>query len=214
MKKQKHYTEAELVILFNLDKQKKHNKALQNWIDAPKITLTHAEQGLFDDILQNIENNLEAWNEEDLKMNFISFVLKLANFMSNHYMRTYFEKTVEAMVENTFLKVKTDFMIAKGVLDLPQKPYFHFQEYKPEKKPTGDSMAQLLECFLIAQTINNNQKPIYGVEVNGSLWRFVLMQGREYAISQPYIATKKEELLQIIAILRHFKVILERDLLD
>jgi translation elongation factor P/translation initiation factor 5A len=49
----------------------------------------------------------------------------------------------------------------------------------------------------------------------GRFWYFMLMDStRTYSISKPYITTEKDQLLQIIAILRHFKIILERDLLD
>jgi hypothetical protein len=108
-------------------------------------------------------------------------------------------------------------VIAKGVLDYMQRPYFHFQEYKPKKNPTGDSMAQLLEAFLIAQTKNKKdgiEIPLYGCEIVGKLWTFVTMESKEYCVSKSYDCTEREELLQIIAILRKFKEILETTLLD
>ncbi len=96
----------------------------------------------------------------------------MANLKSNKLFRTYYEKTVEATVEGIFLKTKTDFMIAKGILDLVKTPYFHFQavgvpKYKKEKDPNGDPTAQLLEAFLVAQEKNKNGKPLYGVCVVG-----------------------------------------------
>ncbi len=99
-------------------------------------------------------------------------------------------------------------MFAKGLLDVFETPYFHFQEYKPYKNPTGDSMAQLLEAFLIAQENNKNGQPMYGVDIMGASWRFVTMQGREYCISESYDSVNKADLLAIIAILRNFKHIL------
>jgi hypothetical protein len=83
-----------------------------------------------------------------------------------------------------------------------------FQEYKPNKNPSGDSMAQLLEAFLIAQQKNKNNKPLYGIEVVGATWKFITMEGKEYCISQQYDSLNKEDLLKIIAILRKFKHIL------
>lgn len=75
-------------------------------------------------------------------------------------------------------------------------------------------MAQLLEAFLIGQAKNNDDKPLYGCEVIGTIWRFVVMQGRTYCVSRMYDSTTKEGLLQIIAILRKFKEILETRLLN
>jgi hypothetical protein len=40
------------------------------------------------------------------------------------------------------------------------------------------------------------------------------MEGKKYGVSYTFDATKKEDLLKIIAILRKFKVILETTLLD
>jgi hypothetical protein len=127
---------------------------------------------------------------------------------------SFFDKKLEAVVEGHRLSVKADFVLAKGVLDYMQRPFFHFQEYKPEKNPSGDPMAQLLEAFLIAQTENSDGKPLYGCEIVGKSWRFVTMEGKSYCVSKSYDSTDREELFQIIAILRQFRVILETKLLS
>jgi hypothetical protein len=93
-------------------------------------------------------------------------------------------------------------------------PYFHFQEYKKDKDPNGDPIAQLVEAFLIAQENNKNSKPMYGCYVIGRSWYFVVMEQKEYAVSSAYDCTDAQELHQIIAILRKFKEILETQLLD
>ena len=105
-------------------------------------------------------------------------------------------------------------MLAQGVLDAYETPYFHFQEYKPHKNPSGDSMAQLLEAFMMAQEKNQNGKPMYGVDTFGANWQFVIMEGREYCISKPLSAVDKDGLLKIIALLRKFRYILETRLMD
>jgi hypothetical protein len=214
MKKQKHYTEAELIDLFGLNKMSKYT-LLEKWLDTNLTTLTEYEQIIFQNLITQLDINVDTWNEEELKMNFIASLLNdFVAYNKSTLYRTYFEREISAVVAGYMMKTKTDFMIAKGILDLIKKPFFCFHEYKRSKKNADDPIAQVLESMLIAQEINKNDKPIYGVYIIGRYWHFMVMQGREYAISQPYIATKKEELLQIIAILRHFKIILERDLLD
>ncbi len=126
----------------------------------------------------------------------------------------YFDKLIWAKVEGIMLKVKSDFMLAKGYLDLHKNPYFHFQEYKPNKKPTGDPMGQLLEAFLIGQAKNEKPIPLYGVEIIGGYWRFTIIEGKEYCISKSFSATEKDDLLEIIAILRKFRHILFTRLID
>jgi hypothetical protein len=105
-------------------------------------------------------------------------------------------------------------MLAKGTLDVFKTPYFHFQEYKPYKNPSGDSMAQLLEAFMIAQERNKNGKPLYGVDIMGVNWRFVIMEGKDYCISNIYNSIDKSDLLTIISVLRKFKDILQTRLMN
>jgi hypothetical protein len=210
-KKLKSHDEAELITLFGLNRMVGNNvhPLMQQWMSTPTVEMSTSEQELFDDILENAQQNITGWQEEDLKMKFISFVLRLGHLKDTSLFKTYFEKTISATINGIFLKTKTDFMVAKGVLDRPQKPYFHFQEWKPHKKPVGDSMGQLLEAFLIAQEVNKDDEPIYGCEVIGKEWNFVVMHGRTYCISQSFICTDRQDLHQIISILRHFKSILE-----
>jgi len=111
------------------------------------------------------------------------------------------------------LKTKTD-MIATGVLSTPKIPYFHFQEYKKVKDPSGDPAPQLLEAFLIAQQKNPENQVLYGCTVLGREWEFYLLKDKTYCISRPYLCTNESNLLQIIAILRKFKEILDTKLLS
>lgn len=211
-KKEKSYTQAEIADLFQLIKHAKPTATMSNWLNT-KCELNQNEHYLFDKIIQRALDNIDSWNEEELKMKFISFVLQLSNIEESREIRTFFEKTIQATVEGIFLKTKTDFMIAKGLLDLVKTPYFHFQEYKKEKEPNNDPLGQLLEAFLIAQSMNQNNKPIYGAYIVGRYWYFVTMENKEYCVSKSYDSTQEDDLMQIIAILRHFKVILETVLL-
>jgi hypothetical protein len=215
MAKAKSYTEAELIETFQLIRLVKMQTArMQDWLAAEAATLDVVEQANFDKIHNNAVDKIAGWSEEDLKMKFISYVLPLGYLEDNGRFLTYFEKTIFATVEGHYLNTKTDFMVATGILDKPKKPYFHFQEYKPHKKPSGDSMAQLLEAMLIAQHQNANEKPIYGCEIMGKSWNFVILEDKTYCISKTFDCTEKEDLLQIIAILRKFRHILETELLD
>ena len=55
---------------------------------------------------------------------------------------------------------------------------------------------------------------MYGVEVVGENWKFVVMEKKEYCISKAYNAIIEEDLLEIIAILRKFKEILVERLFE
>jgi hypothetical protein len=55
--------------------------------------------------------------------------------------------------------------------------------------------------------------PLHGVETIGERWCFVIMVEKEYCVSPTYGCLKKNDLLQIIAILRKFRWILETRLM-
>jgi hypothetical protein len=50
---------------------------------------------------------------------------------------------------------------------------------------------------------------LYVCEVIGKQWTFVTMESKEYCVSHSYDCTNKEEMLQIIAVLRKFRDILD-----
>lgn len=206
----RNWTEAELVLQFRLSRIVEYQTPLmQEWLEVEVPVLDAVEQAIFDNIYHKCVQYISTWSEEDLKMKFITYVLDLGYLKADdNDIIGYFDKLIWGNVEGIPLKVKTDFMLAKGYLNFHKNPYFHFQEYKPNLKPTGEPMAQLLEAFLIGQTKNEKPIPLYGVEIVGEVWRFVIMDGKEYCISKSFSATEKEDLLTIIAVLRKFKHLL------
>lgn len=211
----KNWKEGEIIRTFNLNRiYDEPTPLMQEWLDVQMPQLNIHEQYNFDKALAKVKKSFSGWNEEDLKIKFIGPVLELSHLIDDEIVIGYFDKTISAVIENIKLTVKSDFMLAKGTLEFFETPYFHFQEYKPFKNPSGDSMAQLLEAFLIAQEKNKNGLPLYGVDVMGKQWSFVTMEGKDYCISKTFDAVDKQDLLTIIAILRKFKYILETRLLD
>ena len=211
----KNWKEGEMIRTFNLNRTfDAPTPLMQEWLDVAMPELNIHEQYNFDKALSKVKKNFSGWNEEDLKIKFIGPILELGHLIDDEAVIGYFDKTISAVVENIKLTVKSDFMLAKGTLDFFETPYFHFQEYKPFKNPSGDSMAQLLEAFLIAQEKNKNGLPLYGVDVMGKQWSFVTMEGKDYCISKTFDAADKQDLLTIVAVLRKFKYILETRLLD
>ncbi len=210
----KEWSEGELIRKFQLTRVVSNlTPLMEEWLAVSPLSLNLYEQYNFDNALLKAQKYLSGWQEEDLKMKFISKILELGGFEDSNEIMCYFDKTISATVEHIKLTVKSDFMLARGTLDYFETPFFHFQAYKPYKNPSGDSMAQLLEAFLIAQVKNNNQLSLYGVDIMGANWRFVTMLGKEYCVSGIFNSIDREQLLTIIAILRNFKRILEERLL-
>ncbi len=210
----KNWREGDLINTFHLNRIKTYQTpAMQEWLTVGTPKLNVGEQYLFDISYQNALRSIEGWSEEDLKMKFISPILLLGHIIDDDKVIGYYDKIISATIENVKLIVKSDFMFARGVLDVFSTPYFHFQEYKPYKNPSGDSMAQLLQAFLIAQEKNKNGQPLYGVDIVGKQWSFVIMEGKDYCTSEVFNSVNKTDLLTIIAVLRKFKNILETRLL-
>lgn len=206
----KNWKEGDLILTFELNRIKEPQPILmRDWLDVDIPLLEDYEQIRFDKTWKKGFNHIEGWSEEDLKMKFIAHVLDLGGVTEDENgIVSFFDKIISAEVEGIKMVVKSDFMIATGVLDVYRKPFFHFQEYKPSKNPSGDSMAQLLQAFLIAQAKNKDNKPLYGVEIVGKNWTFVTMEGKEYCVSNSFDCTDRADLLKIIAVLRKFKEIL------
>jgi hypothetical protein len=59
-----------------------------------------------------------------------------------------------------------EFMIAKEG-KIPRRTHFCLHEYKPEKRRDNDPLGQLLIAMVAAQKLNQDDKPIYGIYVNG-----------------------------------------------
>ena len=213
MAKKKEWLVGELILTFGLSKiDTKLTPLMQDWLQVESPVFGVGEQYIFEHLMQKV-NKIATWSEEDLKMKFISPVLELGNVLEGKHFASFFEKRLAANVDGHALSVKADFVIAKGLLDYMERPFFHFQVYKPNKNPTGDSMAQILEAFLIAKEKNKDDKPLYGCEVNGASWKFITMENKTYCVSKTYDSAKEEDLRNIIAILRKFKEILETKLL-
>jgi len=213
MAKKKEWKEGEIALTFGLQKiDTYYTPLLQEWLDIGSVILNDEDISSYKKLLSKT-NKIMTWSEETLKMKFISPVLELGNLTDDISFVSFFDVKLSDTVDGYPLSVKADFVVGSGLMDYMQKPYFHFQEYKPNKKPSGDSMAQLLEAFLIAQQQNADGKPLYGCEVNGASWIFVIMEGKAYSISKTYDSKDKEDLLQIIGILRKFREILDTRLL-
>ncbi|MFM2345195.1 MAG: hypothetical protein RLZZ210_1808 [Pseudomonadota bacterium] len=210
-------TEAEVIDTFKLNKLDKQSQLLLDWLNADDYKeLDHIQQAIFNKSIKRAQLKIRNWSEEDLKMYFISDIIDLSNLDFDDTICALFDKKLETDVDGIHLISKPDFTIGKGIIDLIKSPYFHFHEYKKDKEASRDPLGQLLKAFLIGSEINQNGKPLYGAYIIGRYWYFVVYENnisRDYCVSPSYDSTKEHELLQIIAILRHFRVILETKLI-
>lgn len=206
------WTESEIRDTFALTRVFEVTPTLENWIDTPAIQAIE-NMGLLTMLQKDLIENTDYWNEQELELFFIAPLLKVFIDYKSPDFLVYSERAIEAQVEGIYLKTEPDLMLAKGVGEVLKVPYFCFHEYKRTKKNPADPIAQVLEAMLIAQVMNKNEKPVYGAYVIGKDWYFMVMEGKKYCISDSLSAINQQDLLQIIAILRKFRVILETTLL-
>ena len=100
-----------------------------------------------------------------------------------------------------------DFLVASGT-QFPKEPVFFLHEYKKQLDTSNDPLGQLLAEMVAAQTLNSRPHPIYGAYIIGRHWYFVLLEGKNYAESLAYDATK-DEIFQIVSILRHTQLLID-----
>jgi len=192
--------------IFGLSR-KRNTEVLQKWIDLSKnYEIDEFENKYLLRLIDTLIDRVDTWNERELLEHFIAPVFSIINFNASDW-GFFSERTLTATVNDIILTGKPDAIIAKGKYS-PKIPYFCFHEYKKEQDTKGDPKGQCLAEMLAAQELNNNGKPIFGVVVKGKIWEFMVLQGKEYAISNSYKATD-EELFEIVKLLKHLKTIIE-----
>ena len=200
-----------LIETFGLERLYQNTPLLADWLSA-EGEINEMDMSLLEESRAKLVENADSWNEEELKMQFISFVIFLARF--DKPIRTYYDREISAEISEIYVSSKVDMMLSKGIGELIKTPYFFLHEYKREKKYSGDPVGRMLGGKLIGQARNNDDNrntdlPIYGCYVQGRNWYFSLMEGKKYIVSKGFDASEIDDLKQIIYILRELKIIID-----
>jgi hypothetical protein len=197
-------SEPLLARTFGLQRLFTPTPTLKNWL-AVTCELTEVETYFLEDARKDLIENTDYWNEEELKMHFISVIMRIVRYQSPF--KVYYNREIEAEKDGYLIKTEADMLVSKGIGDLIETPYFFLHEYKREKKYAGDPIGQMLGGMLVAQVRNNDGKPVYGCYVQGRFWFFAVLQGNEYAISNALNSTEIDDAQRIIAVLREIQQI-------
>jgi hypothetical protein len=197
-------SEPLLARTFGLHRNRPPHPMLSEWLSAT-TDLDAMEFRFLEEARIDLLDNTDYWNEEELKMHFISVIMRIVRFQSPF--KVYYNREIEAEKGDFLIKTEADMLVSKGIGDLIETPYFSLHEYKREKKYSGDPIGQMLGGMLIAQVRNNDRKPVYGCYVQGRYWYFAVLQGTEYVISNSLNSTEIEDAQQIIAVLREIQQI-------
>ena len=186
---------------------------LSHWLSNDGETVDDFEDKILELAIGRFVELGGSWNEEELKMHFISSIFTVANPNISGICKMYFERPLEGIVQNKLMHVKTDCMVAQPKLSGdPNKPYFFLQEFK-QKQLWGktDPQGQMLAAMLLAQESNADGHYLYGCYVIEKNWYFTTLKNLDYCVSQQFNSTNKADLLQIVFILRKLKeLILKR----
>lgn len=171
-------------------------------------TINLAYQNVLEIARQKLRLNRSKWNEEELKMKFISVVMEASEIEMPDKIQVFYERPLAGTIQNYEFSVICDCMIATPTQGgKPKAPYFFLQEFKKEKGDKIDPEAQMLVAMLLAQQENAMQNPVYGAWVQGENWYFAILNDKEYCRSDVYIATETEDLKKIIYMLQYLKTV-------
>lgn len=203
----RHCTATLLDRLFGI-RQTFANPLLERWLQT-EIALSDTEKLILKNYQDLLLINRDAWNEQELAMNFIGPVLGLGHFSEPYRFNLFAERKISVVISadsgDVELSGEPDGIIATGYRE-PEIPLFAFTEYKRQLDPEGDPTGQTLAAMLAGQALTHNTHPVYGAYVVGSDWRFMILTGQQYTISRDYSALT-DELFDILRILKALKQI-------
>jgi hypothetical protein len=188
---------------------------LEDWLGAKhEISEEERKQVL---ALQNLlKKFVNYWNEEDIKVFFIIPLLQIVNFYVDNKYRPFTESTfsVELLdVHNNIqeLRGRVEFLVATGE-QIPEKPFFFVNEYKPHLGTQNDPQGQLLVTMLASQALNHPVEiPVYGLYTIGRNWYFMALAGNHFSQSKQYDTTDDHLIWDVFSAIKQVKIYIEEN---
>ncbi|MCB1192747.1 MAG: hypothetical protein H7A23_24415 [Leptospiraceae bacterium] len=174
--------------------QKIDRKKFDSWFNNNIKTGSEDENFLFK-LLEEESDYIAFYGEEDLKMRFLSPLLRKIDFKTENF-RDFYNERLVYQTDKFILNGEVDFVISTG-LKRAKEPYFFIQEFKRGKENSNPE-PQLLAELISAVELNNFQT-IRGAYIIGAIWNFVILERLEkhryiYFVSANFDSTKMEDL--------------------
>jgi hypothetical protein len=208
----KNWTRDKLKKRFGIRRQINHPILLE-WLNKSKdIALSDFEKQNLMYLREQMLKFIDYWNEEELKFKFIGNIVNLANYDTED-ISGFADRYISTIVDGEELGGNPDFLVATGKQEV-DTPFFCLHEYKKEiNNDSPDPAGQCLAAMLVAQTLNINEpkmsgKPIYGTYIIGRNWFFLILEDKHYSISDAFVSTHEDDLMQILQILKYCKQII------
>ena len=122
---------------------------LHTWQTA-EISCTPHEDKQVLELCDLLQQHVNDWNEEELKLHFIGVLLHLVNYVHEEY-QAFFERPISVNLNGERLRGMVDCIIAQGRRS-PKRPYFCLHEYKPERHSANDPLGQVAIAMVAAAT--------------------------------------------------------------
>ena len=183
------------------------SKALAEWLSqTPELSEYQIQSARH--LRELLRLNVSGWNEQELSLHFLSLIFSLIAISSKKY-NLFAERQITGWVGDYILTGRLDGMVASGYRE-PKVPFFAFQEYKKEKDPNGNPAAQALGAMLVGQALNQgHDHPVYECYVIEQNWYFMILDGKQYAIS-PAQSALTNDIFDILRALKILKSAVER----
>jgi len=189
-------------------KQVWESDLLAQWENC-EVEITEAEKNSLLYFQKALIRGGRAWNEVELENKFISPLILTAR-IDDEQIGYFLERRLSGLVGDYELSGIVDGVIATGIRN-PHIPYFCLHEYKRSVENQGTPDAQVLAAMLVAQELNNRDKPIYGLYVVGLIWNFIVLKDNEYCISNDY-TSDNENVFLIFKMIKALKQIIQAQL--
>ena len=222
------FTEDMVRKAFGLSRELKIDGFLTEWIKrSESVVLNKLEQQQLKRLNKKAILYAKGWNEQELREKLIAPIIDLVDFdLYDLEIAAFSEREMKVIYNESILKGKVEWMVAKGISD-PTYPFFFIHEYKKETGASNDPLGQLLVTLNAAHILNNQKPkpslfepnpsplgdvPLYGMYVVGRFWFFVRLKGKQYYISKAYISDELEDMTFILKMLKAQKeMIIELD---
>lgn len=193
-------------------KKKDNDAKFDNWFSF-NYKISNDDDFFLNKLIKQHKLYLSNYNEEQLKMKFLSPVLNRVDFFFDD-IKDWYDYGLSAMINGILLKGRPDFMVAKGD-KIPVKPYFFIQEFKPSRSLDDDPEDQLLAEMLVAIKINN-KNIMHGCFIIGKHWEFLILEklksgNYEYFVHKGLNSLDINHLRQIYINLQAVKVLFCKD---
>ncbi|NJL15171.1 MAG: hypothetical protein HC913_20640 [Microscillaceae bacterium] len=196
----------ELTILFGLERLEDSQMALEALVNT-EIELTEYQTHELKRLNKLIIKHFLDWNEDELKMQFISPLLHIVNYHDSEKYQPFSQRSMQMHQEEKEIELSgvVEWLLASGK-QIPREPFFFLHEYKKEQGTDSDPLGQVLAAMLTAQHLNKDKnRVLYGCYIMGKDWYFMALDGKQYQSTLAYNVTEYDKLVKVFSILTHLK---------